>query len=176
MTTQSASILAAVSFLVFSTETPAQDALTVVDSNGKVLGPVVDTRGDFNPSFQVAMRAEERLFIVSLNRTSFTGFGPLDLYYESADCSGLAYFATCSPLLTGCTTVGPGNPGHALFSSVADTSRTPITAGSVFNGNDCDVIFLNMKGLPAEPVANLESLFVPPFRLRPSADVIDILE
>jgi hypothetical protein len=100
-------------------------------------------------------------------------FDPLDLYYESADCSGQAYFATCSPLLTGCSTVGPGNSGHSLHGRVPGATRTPITAGSVSENGFCDTSNLNMNGLPAMAVANLETLFTPPFRVRLFTHVVD---
>ena len=175
MTRQYASILGAATLLAFSAATPAQDALTVVDSTGKVLGPVLDTTDNTYFFMEVAMKAGGHVFVVSLNRTDIK-FGPLTLYYASADCSGAAYFGACSPLLTGCSTIGPGDLGHSLFLRTPDAPRAPVSVRSKFDGFCDTFVAFTLNGLPASPVADLESMFTPPFHLRPSTDVIDILE
>jgi hypothetical protein len=175
MTARHASVFAAV-FLAFSAAVSAQDALTVVDSTGKVLGPVLDTTDVTYYFAEVAMKAGKQIFIVSLNRTDIR-FGPLPLFYESTDCSGIAYFGTCNPLLTGCSTIGPGNPGHSLFVRAPDALRASVSVRSQFQSGFCDTFTpFTLSGLPATSVVNLESTFTAPFHLRPSSDVIDVLE
>lgn len=177
MTTQCALILGATTLLAFSAATPAQDALTVVDSNGKVLGPVLDATDNTYLHVEVAMKAGGRPFIVSVSRTGMK-FGPIPLWYESADCSGTAYFGVCKPNITGCSTIGPGNPGHSLYLRASNAPRVPVDVASMFENGRCETLGASfiLNGLPTVQVANLDSLFTPPFHLRPSADVIDILE
>ncbi len=175
MTTRWKSVFVA-AFLAFSGAVSAQDALTAVDSNGKVLGPVLDTTDVTYFFVEVAMRAGKQIFVVSINRTDIR-FGPLPLFYESADCTGTAYFGTCSPLLTGCSTIGPGNAGHALFLRAPDAPRASVSVRSKFQNGFCeDFNPFTMMALPATSVLDWESTFTPPFHLRPSSDVIDVLQ
>jgi len=74
------------------------EKLTVVDSNGKLVGNVLGYGNQFvglPASFGVALRVQDKLLLVSVSKLLFVGTGlgtwsPV-VFFESTDCSGTRY-------------------------------------------------------------------------------------
>ncbi len=132
--------------------------LTVVDGNGKKVGPVV---GAFTRWVIVALRVERVPILVFVYRNRFAGDAVL---FESSDCSGTPLlFSDDDPLPIWKT--GVGGPGSTVYVPDGD-ARTVTVRSSSDVGGRCFSWVATRLVRPARALINLDNHFTPPFTLR----------
>lgn len=162
------------------------ERLTVVDANGKRVGPVVDLSSPFglqsvgvSASPTVALDVEGQLVVLAVTRNRFAG--PVNIvYFESTDCSGTPFFngteagisvaeeptqglAPAAAALSDGTiyALDPDNP-LVVHNFTAQSSKN-----SVASPPSCDQAGGQvLDAVRARMVVNLGERFEPPFRLR----------
>jgi len=155
--------------------------MTVVDANGKKVGPVVDLYFDnytINHAFAgvVTFKLDETYFALRVFRGGFAGFSDSTfILWESSDCSGDAFI---SPFNTERSLVPVGVVAFPRFTVyVRDGDLRPIFARSysaitgpwpVGGQTPCWPInpAFQQSAAPARALTDLSTQFTPPFSLR----------
>lgn len=151
------------------------DGLVMVDSTGKILGPVLDINGSLFKVPHVPFSVGNSAFLVAVFKTKFAGSGiPTVLHFSSRHCNhqtgqvaaALIDLATIDPAFwsfvgTDGGTVYVPTPNAQPIQAFKAVSRLTVEP----NGNvECqDIAQLVSPAMPATAVANLLTLFTPPF-------------
>lgn len=106
---------------------PATAVLSLADANGVVIGPVVDTSYDlYSGIAHVLVTVGGLPAVVGVNKTTWIGNVSGSVYFESLDCTGIAYIQRGQDERVFLATAAVGVPGNQ-FIFVADGSA-PNTA------------------------------------------------
>ena len=138
----------------------------VVDSAGTVVGSITGFTVD-GPRLvlpQVVLQRDGRLVGLLVHPDRFEGSGQ-SLAYASMDCTGPAWLS--GPFAT---LILPGTiegPGQTVY--IPDPSATPglVTAQSILQMGTCFTFQFDVSSaVPAIPLVDLNTLFIPPFSLK----------
>jgi hypothetical protein len=137
-----------------STQSTPATSLIVVDSTGAKMGRVLGVNTGVHTTV-VGFEANGKVYPFDLERNDYEG---TPLYFVSADCSGQAYFVpTYSPLPATALSL----PGDVLYGE--DGPSQTLTLHSLSSGGACYGTGSTLTVVPVDVVANLGSMFVPPF-------------
>lgn len=140
--------------------------LVVVDSNGAEVGHLLE-------GWNAVVIANDLAVSIQVQRERLTSSNAYELFFTQPDCTGDVYlwardFAN--------TPLAPGAMGPTGMLFVAEYgSASPITALSKYNyGHQACYNQTSDLGnaLAAVPSVNLETMFVPPFTVRPASSAV----
>jgi hypothetical protein len=147
----------------------------VVDSNGKLVGPLVGTDGAANNV--VAFTIKGKFFTLNVNQHHLwgNGFGggsvPVEyVFFASSDCSGTAYIpfsgAPIDDSLMPRTSVVKSTVYRAQPGALPQVIQT--NSVNFGDGNGCfgTPDYGELTVLPVEAIVDLAPLFTPPFKIR----------
>lgn len=143
--------------------------IVVVDANGTPVGPAVLHRDD-RDGFEVSVVLQRATQIFYLGVRFDTWLDSEDMIgFTSLDCTGLPFLVASSGPPSLFTMAGLGAPGTTLYLGGNGSVRQFVHIHSVLRRWGCEMLtMLGVDAMPAEPVVDLETLFVPPFRLAPA--------
>ena len=158
----------------------ASDTLSVFDSTGKRVGPVVAFSTDLRQGVVVAFQFGGLTGLLSdINsaelRQAPSSFGVIDaVYFVSSDCSGQAYVVPEPYGLQATYVVGVDHGGttRVLYAATSRSGQQLVVGSSLdsYEGNvNCRSFPPTNTGhslVPATPLVDLNTLFVPQFQVR----------
>ena len=145
------------------------ERLTVVDAQGKTVGPIVGL--DMNPQLDdfntwVAFRFNQVVAVINVSKSGFNSPFQPAVYFQSVDCSGTPYID--NRVAIGMTpVVAVAFPGSTLYVANGSVPLT-ITAQSASQApGTCEAVpGAQPEVLPATKGPDLSAHFTPPFSLR----------
>lgn len=152
--------------LALSATAGSAELMTLVDSNGVVVGPVatIDDGGD---ELRVAFRVGKRTLLVQFLPSAVDSLG--GIYFLTDDCSGAPFMkipADSSPQFSESYAIG--GPGRTLY--VRDYSRAVQTRTALSAGGPGSCVTTNLTGKFGLATAVFDfSVYTPPFRIRANA-------
>ncbi|WP_242111796.1 hypothetical protein [Luteimonas aquatica] len=154
----------------------AREPFVVLDANGRTVGPIMHTTTLQLPSawvvpvVRIPFRVGDQRIQLYAYRLGFIPYG--ELYFESSDCTGQAYLPTRNgDLLTPSVVAGPR---HTLY--VPDGPFLAVATHSISDAAQMQCRQQNQHASfrTARSVIDLDDLYLPPFRVSASPEVIDL--
>ena len=146
---------------------PTGPGAVVVDTNGRVLGPVVSLTDRLDGAV-VMVERDGLVGLVDVNRQFASGHGDFLLYYESINCSGTPWVYPSPPLFIRTPTSRADSSG-AIWVGKLDDSRQPVSIRSQWDGGSCRASAPDDTFTPTRAYLLFNrNEFVPPFRITTS--------
>lgn len=157
------------------------ERVVVVDSKGKVVGmtlggaslhasSILGPDNEVRPT--VLIQVDDRLVAISVARDGL--YAGSVIYFESQNCDadGGAWYPVDSsgrPPVLPPAAIGP--PGQTLYAEKLGVSAQTVMSRSRFiNGNQCVNLQFSLQAVPMAPLADLSTVFTPPFTLKADGD------
>lgn len=151
--------------------------LGVVDANGVLVGNVIGAATPVNPlqSVVIAYKRDKRTVVVlQVFRDHFEGNVPA-LLFLSPNCTGTPFLPTADQVQTLTSVVAIAPPGSTVYLAEPQATSQTITVGSELGRDGSCTTPAEAAGgstpqmtvVPAFPSVDLNTLFTPPFSLRP---------
>lgn len=149
---------------------PSAPRFEAIDSTNKVIGPAVDVvAGTAHGTLDVAhvlFQHENKTYLVIVRKTQI-GTENQPLYYRTFDCSGTpySYGAANAWSIYGTPSIVSA-PGRTLYVATGPALGYQLRSIRDANTGACSLQDSFNEVAPLAPVADLDALFTPPYRLR----------
>jgi hypothetical protein len=148
--------------------------LAVFDANAKRIGKVISVNGSDSVYVAFKIVGHPRFIVLPVYADRFGGD---EMFFESEDCTGAAFFLLSSApeLARIMPRSGVSAPGSTLYledQAGVVTNVVPRSRAKRFGGSACEFSstfggpYQAIAAVPVSPSIDLDTLFVPPFRVK----------
>ena len=145
---------------IYTSAGAAADTLFALDDNGQVIG-LVERVDSAQQRMHVIVDVAGEPVMLLADTESFSHATRPYVYFSNGDCTGVSYMSPGDSLARPAAVAGPD---ATLFFGDWE-SRALVRVASRLGQEDCEPLRGEFELLEATPVANLASLYSPPFRV-----------